>query len=84
MLWQGNAEAYKKSDEDEGGDMIPVYFYQQGDWFGELAVIQRKKRQASIKVTSEFAGVLMIDSYTMKRFERQFKSTFEDQAFSYM
>ena len=65
MLWQGTAEAYKKSDDDEDGDMIPIYFYDQGDWFGELAVLGREKRRASIKVTSEFAGVLMIDSSTM-------------------
>lgn len=84
MLWQGNAECYKKSEDDEDGDIIPIFFYDQGDWFGELAVLERKKRQASIKVTSEFAGVLMLDSSTMIRFKEQFKNQFKDQAYSYL
>jgi CRP-like cAMP-binding protein len=27
MLWQGSAEAYKKSTDDADGDFMPVYFY---------------------------------------------------------
>lgn len=45
MLWQGTAEAFKTT---EGGDIFPVYFYDQGDWFGELAVMERIKRMASV------------------------------------
>ena len=45
MLWQGTAEAFKTT---EGGDVFPVYFYDQGDWFGELAVMERIKRMASV------------------------------------
>ena len=84
MLWQGSAEAYKKSTDDADGDFMPVYFYDQGDWFGEIAVLEKKKRQASIKVTSEFAGVLMIDSATLGRFMGRFNQMFQDQAYSYL
>lgn len=81
MLWQGNAEAFKST---EGGDHFPVYFYDQGDWFGEIAVMERIKRMASVQVTSDFAGVLVLDYNIINRFKAQFEKAFKEKSYTYI
>jgi cAMP-dependent protein kinase regulator len=45
---EGHLQAEKKIDNQD----IPVMKYREGDYFGELALINNEPRQASVKAVS--------------------------------
>jgi CRP-like cAMP-binding protein len=81
MMLQGNAEAFKTI---ASGEMFPIYFYDQGDWFGELAVMEGIRRMASIEITSEFAVLLALDIHIINRFKAQFDDAFREKSYTYI
>lgn len=56
--------AEKQEEEDQKAKI--VYEYQEGDYFGELALLHDQPRQASVKVI-ERAQVAKIDRDSFKR-----------------
>lgn len=81
MMLQGNAEAFKTTGN---GEIFPIYFYDQGDWFGELAVMEGIRRMASIEITSEFAVLLALDISIINRFKAKFDEAFREKSYTYI
>ena len=64
FVQEGTAEALK----NEGGKEVKVFEYKENDYFGELALLDDdSKRKASIKVTSDFIKVAVMNKLTFKR-----------------
>lgn len=63
MIFKGAAKAYK----EENGKTTEVYDYKEGDYFGELALLNDTTRQASIKIVSPVAKLFSLDSASFKR-----------------
>lgn len=63
MIFKGTAKAYK----EENGNTVEVFDYKEGDYFGELALLNDTGWQASIKITSPIAKLFSLDSASFKR-----------------
>lgn len=63
MIQQGTAEAFKTNE----GKEEKVFEYKENDYFGELALLDGDKRQATIKVTSDDFCVASISKESFKR-----------------
>jgi cAMP-dependent protein kinase regulator len=59
IIEKGNVTCYK--------DGVPVLNLGSGDYFGELALLYNQSRQATVKVASDSANVLVIDRKTFQR-----------------
>lgn len=64
FILEGTAEALKKN---ENGVVQKVFKFVQNDYFGELALINDDKRQASIRITSKTAKLASLDKETFTR-----------------
>ncbi len=47
------AEGKLVAEKLEDGEVKPVYYYKDGDYFGELAIIKNIQRQASVKALTK-------------------------------
>ena len=63
MILKGAARALREED----GETKEVLLYKEGDYFGELALLNNCKRQASIQVVSPVMKVVSMDSASFKR-----------------
>ena len=64
FIQEGTAEAFKTSDD---GFESVVFDFKENDYFGELALLNGDKRQASIKVTSDSLTVASLSKQSFKR-----------------
>lgn len=65
FIEEGTCVATKKGGDNE--EEKTVFEYKENDYFGELALLHETPRAASIKVTSEYAIVGVIDRSAFKR-----------------
>lgn len=52
-MLEGKLVAEKRDPEDPNSQPVKVYEYEQGNYFGELALLHDIKRQASVKAISK-------------------------------
>ena len=64
FIQEGTAEVLKRTEQ---GDIDHVYDYQANDYFGELALLNNDKRQATVRVTSDTMTVASLDKQSFKR-----------------
>lgn len=64
FVQEGTAVAFKTSEQ---GKEEQVFDYQANDYFGELALLNEDKRQASIRVTSDEFVVASLSKQSFKR-----------------
>ena len=64
LIEEGTASAFKTDSETGEKE---VFTYSSNDYFGELALLNNNKRQASIRVTSDVLKVYSIDKAAFKR-----------------
>lgn len=63
IVAQGKLVAENMQDN---GDIKPVYYYKEGDYFGEISLIRNVPRQASVKTLTS-SKLLYIERSTFKR-----------------
>jgi cAMP-dependent protein kinase regulator len=56
-----------RGQEPEAKEQLIVFEYKENDYFGELALLHETPRAASIKVTSDYILVSVIDRFAFKR-----------------
>lgn len=54
------------AEKFEDNEIKPVYYYKEGDYFGELAIIKNIVRQASVKALTK-VRLLYIERSSFKR-----------------
>lgn len=60
------AEGKLVAEKMENNELKPVYYYKQGDYFGELSLIKNITRQASVKALTK-VRLLYLERSAFKR-----------------
>lgn len=60
------AEGKLVAEKIEDNEVKPVYYYKEGDYFGELAILKNTMRQASVKALTK-VRLLYIERSSFKR-----------------
>ena len=63
MIMEGSASAFKQVD----GEEKEVLKYNEGDYFGERALIKNEPRAATVKSTNASTKVMVLDRKSFKR-----------------
>lgn len=73
---------YKKTEDDPDGDSFMIKYYDEGTWFGELAILRNCRRTASVRAVSD-CNLLALHAQSVLRFKEQFQEGFENQFYMY-
>lgn len=80
LIEDGKAQALKK--DDKGKEEV-VFEYKTNDYFGELALLGKEPRQASVKVTSDTMQVVSMDIESFNRLLGSVKSRLQKNISKY-
>lgn len=59
-----------------------IKMYEEGSWFGEISIVKKCQRTASVKAVTD-CNVLALKASTVRRFIKLFEEKFDEQYYMY-